>query len=84
MRKRGQIEIGIGLVILLGVLTIGSIQSYEVLSNNRFVVDNSTSLIYDLSKCSIENVPKENRFYISGDKIDEAMEKGLRLAECQK
>ena len=77
--KRGSTElIGTGLILIM--LIFGGIGSYKILSENRYVGDVSTMEVYDLSKCNINNIPKENlKSFKSLKEAD-----GYELAECSK
>lgn len=65
MNKRGIIEIGVGIVILLIVISVGSISTYKAFNKNRYIVDNSTNTIYDLLVCSTSHLDQSNLVYLS-------------------
>ncbi len=79
MPKKGIAEL-IGSIVILGVLIIGSIASYTVISENRYVGDKITFKVYDLKECNIDFISKENR--ISFDDLTEAKENGYSLKQC--
>lgn len=75
MNKKGQTEIvlgTIGLIIVISGLVIGSITAVE---NNRYFGDSITNLIYDKTKCDINQYTKpENQ--IRFDSLNEAHKRG--------
>ncbi len=82
MNKRGSAEI-IGIIILASMLILGGLGSYKIISENRYVGDSFTKLIYDLSKCDISNIPKENQINFNNQKdIEGAIKNDYKLAEC--
>ena len=82
MNKRGQVELGIGAVLLIGVLIYGALSSYEIVSENLYAVDTPAKTIYDLTKCSIKHLNKQNIDFMGGDDVNELLGKGYRLAPC--
>ena len=81
MKKRGQAEI-IGAIILIGVIVFGGFSTYEALSDNRYVVDISTNITYDLLKCSLQNVNKSNLRAVRD--INGLDKEFFQMAECSK
>ena len=79
MKKRGQGEI-IGVLVLLGLVIVGGIGSYKVISENRYVGDKTIMQYYDLKKCDISNIPKENLVNLKN--INEAKEYEYVPASC--
>ena len=79
MKKRGQCEI-IGVLVLLGLVIVGGIGSYKVISENRYVGDKTIMQYYDLKKCDISNIPKENLVNLKN--INEAKEYEYVPASC--
>ena len=77
--KRGSAEIvGAGLILIM--LIFGSIGSYKILSENRYVGDVSVMKVYDLTKCDINSIPREDlKSFKSLKEAD-----GYELAECGK
>ena len=65
MNKKAMIEIGVGVVILLIVVSVGSVSTYKAFNKNRYVVDISTNKIYDLLVCSTEHLNQSNLIYLS-------------------
>ena len=83
MKKKAQAEILIiGGIILITILGIGSFQSYVVISDNRYVLDNSTSTVYDLTKCSINNLDNSKLIYIKEGELNEKIKEGFKVAKC--
>jgi len=83
MNKRGQLEtlaVVVGVVVLLTSVVAGGIYSEKIISNNRYVGDKDSNLVYDLSKCDISNVLKSNRVPFTS--IDEALKDGYYEAPC--
>ena len=84
MKKRGSAEI-IGVAILVTMLLFGSIGSYKILSENRYVGDSSAKLIYDLSKCDISDIQKEHLInFHDQEEVEEVLGDGYQFAECSK
>lgn len=81
MKKKGQIVETIGVIFLLGILVIGGIGSYKIMTDNRFVGNIENSTVYDLKYCDI-NIPKDN--IISFENKEDAYKKGFKDAECNK
>lgn len=79
MLKKSMAEL-IGSIVILGVLVIGSIASYTIISENRYVGDKTTLKVYDLKECNIDFISKENR--ISFSDLMEAEENGYSLEQC--
>lgn len=79
MKKRGQGEI-VGVLVLLGLVIVGGIGTYKLISENRYVGDKTTMQYYDLKKCDIKDIPKEN--LINLNNLDEAREYGYMPASC--
>lgn len=83
MKKRGQLEtlaVVVGVVVLLTSIVAGGIYSEKIISNNRYIGDKDSNLVYDLSKCDISNILKSNRVPFSS--IDEALRDGYYEAPC--
>ena len=81
MKKRGQIVEGIGVVVFIGLIIIGSVSTSKVLSENRYVGNNLSNNYYDLSSCVI-TIPLENLVVFS-DKQD-AESRGFKSAGCNR
>ncbi len=79
MDKSGTAEL-VGIILALGMVILGGITSYKILSENRYVGDKTTLLVYDLSKCDISHIPREN--ITSFNDLEGA--KAYALAECSK
>ena len=62
MDKKG--VIGVGIVVLL-VILVGTIGTYKAFEGNQYIVDISTGTIYDLTKCLISNLNQSNLVYLS-------------------
>ena len=80
MKKKGIAEL-VGSILIIGVLVIGYITSYTVISENRYVGDKTTFKVYDLKSCNIDLVSKESR--ISFNNLKEAEESGYSLNKCK-
>lgn len=81
MTKNGQAEIGIGVIVLLGVTIMGIFGTYESISDNRYVLDLDSNTVYDLTKCSITNLDSANMEYLrQGDLVG----KSYTMAECSR
>ncbi len=81
MKKRGQVVEGIGLIVFIGLIIIGSISTSKILSENRYVGDNSSNNYYDLSSCVI-TIHQEN-LVVFTDK-QEAKSRGFKSAGCNR
>jgi len=80
MNKKGLAEI-IGGIVLAAVIIGGIITSQRIIEENRYVVDAKTGLIYDLSKCSINNLDQNSLVEIRD--IDEVLKnEKYSLAKC--
>ena len=80
MGKRGQADIVVGGILLIGLIIFSGISGYKVLSENRYVGDKTAFLYYDLSKCDIKDIPKED--IISFNNLEEANKNGYQPAKC--
>ena len=80
MNKRGQIEITIGGIILVGLVISSLFASYNLISENRYIGDRSTNLYYDLKNCDTSNINSEN--IINFQSLEEARKNGFKPAEC--
>ena len=80
MQKKGVAEI-LGSLVILVILFIGTLASYTVISENRYVGDKTTLKVYDLKDCNLDFIDKENR--ISFSSLMEAKENGYNLGECK-
>lgn len=84
MKKRGQFEpvsATIGAIFVLGLIILGGVSSYKVLSQNRYVGDNSTGLYFDLSSCVISI--EQSKLFEFESKQD-AETKGYQSAPCNR
>ncbi len=81
MKKRGIVAETIGIIILVGILVVGGISSYKILSEDRYVGDTSNGEYYDLSKCIVDT---HKNTIIKFNNENEAIQSGLRSAECNK
>jgi len=81
MKKRGQLVETVGVIFLLGILLIGGMGSYKIISDNRFVGNTENSVVYDLKYCDI-NIPKDK--IISFENKNQAYQRGFKDAECNK
>ena len=77
--KKAQVIEFAGVGILLVLVVIGAISSTNILSEHRYIGDNSTNQTYDLSKCFIE-ISKENIVYF--DSLEESENVGYNLVKC--
>lgn len=85
MQKRGQLEttaVVIGVVLLLSSLVAGGIYSEKIISANRYVGDKESKLVYDMSRCDVSNIPKENK--VSFENLNDAFAGGYYEAPCNK
>lgn len=82
MQKRGQVGEIIGAIILIGVLVLGGVGSYKIISENRYVGDPNTKIVYDLKFCDIKNVLDEKPLSFSN--LEEAYKAGYKDAECNR
>lgn len=80
MNKRGQADVILGAVVLIGIILFGGAVSYKIISENRYVGDKSTLLYYDLKECDIKGIPREN--LINFKSSEEAEKNGYNPAEC--
>ena len=80
MKKRGQVEIIIGAVVFVAVVGFGLIGTINSISENRYVVDISNGVIYDLVKCPISKINQTNLIYISD--LNEEARKTLKEGSC--
>lgn len=80
MKKRGQAE-AIGAIVLIGILILGGYGSYKIISDNRYVGDKDTKIVYDLKYCNIK-IAKEN--VVSFTTKEKAYELDFKDAECNK
>lgn len=78
MNKKGQSEI-VGIIVLAGLLLISGISSHKILSENRYVGDETTNVYYDLSRCVIEISPED---LVSFNTQEEAIQNGFTSAPC--
>lgn len=81
MKKRGQIVEGIGVIVFIGLIIIGSISTSKVLSENRYVGDKSSNNYYDLSSCVV-TIHQEN--LITFTNKQEAESRGFQSAGCNR
>ncbi len=83
MDKKGQIEaitlVG-GVIAFIVILVGAGIGHYQITSEQRFIGDSSTKLYYDLAKCDLDKLEKEDT--ISFKNIKEVEENGYKPAEC--
>jgi len=79
MDKRGQAEV-VGIVFLVSLIIFSGISGYKILSENTYIGDNVTLLYYDLRKCDINNIPKENIVGFKSLKV--AINNGYLPAKC--
>ena len=82
MNKRGQIGETIGAIILVGILILGGVGSYKIVSNNRYIGNTETQLVYDLKYCEANDMPKDKT--VSFIDKEEAYRGGFKDAECNK
>lgn len=80
MQKRGQTDVIVGSIIILIIFLFGSYQSINALSENRYVLDTSTNTVYDLSKCSINNLDQSK--LVSVRDLNELERKNYKMAKC--
>lgn len=83
-KKRGIIEpisATVGAIFILGLIILGGVSSYKVLSQNRYVGDNSTVSYFDLSSCIISI--EQSKLVEFGSK-QEAETKGYQSASCNR
>ena len=79
MNKRGQVVESIGVVILLVILSVSSISSYKILSEDRYIGDTETGEYYDLSRCIVDI---DKGTIIKFKNKGEAINSGLSNAKC--
>ena len=79
MKKKGQAEI-IGIVVLIIFVAVSSIGGYKIVTHNRYVGDLETKEFYDLAKCDVKDIPREN--IISFKNVEEARKNGYLPAKC--
>lgn len=77
MCKKGQI---VETIFLIGILIIGGVGSYKIIFENRYVGDQTTLTYYDLSKCDINSINRDN--IINFKDVKEAKENGYSPAKC--
>ena len=82
MNKRGQTEIVIGSIILVGLVISGIFASYSIFSENRYIGDKSTNLYYDLKECDTSNIDRNN--LINFKSLEEAKQNGYEPASCSR
>ena len=81
MKKRGQVPtVLIGIVFLVGIIGVGISGSINSINENRYVVDITGHVVYDLFKCPIKKINQTNLIYISD--VDEATRKTLKKGSC--
>ena len=80
MNKRAQAEVVAGALILIVILAFGVVSSVGIINENRYVGDKDTKIYYDLKKCDISKIPREN--IISFKNLDEVTNNGYKPAEC--
>ena len=79
--KKGQVGIFIiGLVLIIIAIYVIVFSFHKILSENRYVGDETTLKVYDLKKCGIKHIPKGDR--INFKSLDEALNKGYILMRC--
>ncbi len=79
MNKRGQVEIFLGIVFIISLITIGTFSTKEVLTENRYVGDSSKNISYDLSSCRV-NIEEYNLVKFSNQ--EEAISRGYKIVRC--
>ena len=83
MDKKGQLEavaLAGGVVAIIVILIGAGIGHYKITSEQRFIGDNQTKLYYDLAKCDLEGLEKEN--IIGFKSIKEVEENGYKPDQC--
>ncbi|MBI2142603.1 hypothetical protein HYU15_03920 [Candidatus Woesearchaeota archaeon] len=80
MNKRGEGAIVAGFIALIVMVIVGSIGSYNILSENQYIGDTSTGLYYDLKKCDTGHIAKEN--LVSFKNLEEVRKSGYAPAKC--
>ncbi len=83
MDKKGQLEtvaLVSGVIAFIIILVGTGIGHYQITSEQRFIGDNSTGLYYDLAKCSLEGLKKEN--IVNFKNVKEVEENGYKPAKC--
>lgn len=83
MDKKCQIETIalIGGVLAVIVILVGTgIGHYQITSEQRFIGDNQNKLYYDLAKCDLEGLKKEN--IVNFKNVREVEENGYKPAKC--
>ena len=84
MKKRGQIEpisAVVGVVFVLGLIILGGVSSYKVLSENRYVGDDTTNKYFDLSSCVVSI---EQSKLVKFENKQQAETKGYESASCNR
>ena len=79
MNKRGQLEI-VGAIVIIGIIIFSGVAGHKIISENRYVGDITTNLYYDLKKCDIVVIPKEN--IVNFKDLGEAKTNGFNPAKC--
>jgi flagellin-like protein len=82
MNKRGQAEI-IGVILLLGVIIVGIYGTLNSISENRYIADTDSGIIYDLTKCSIKNLENEDLIVVRDLDVF-IKETNYTMARCKK
>lgn len=79
MSKKGQAEL-VGAIILIGLVVLGGVSSYKLISENRYVGDISTKQYYDLKRCDTSQINPEN--IINFKDFEEVKRNGFSAAKC--
>lgn len=80
MKKRGQVELVIGVILLIGIVGVGLYGTIDSISNSRYIVDITGNVVYDLAKCPISKINQTNLVYISD--IDAETKQKLKEGTC--
>jgi len=84
MKKRSQVEpvsATIGALFVVALIFLGGISSYKVLSENRYIGDNSTGQYFDLASCVVEI---EKAKLVQFESKEEAEKRGYKSAQCNR
>jgi len=81
MDRKSQVSEVIGAIVLIGILAFGVAGANKIVSDNRFIGDSETTIVYDLKYCDV-NIPKNK--VISFENKDQAYALGFKDAGCNK
>ena len=83
MKKKGQVELIMGVLLLGVILVSGTIGAIRSINDARYVVDiSNNNTVYDLANCNVESISKEKIKPLSD--FNEVERKDFTMAECSK